>query len=163
MKRLISILFVLSFCITLIAKNQVSYSHKSLSAEGCRVTYSAIQHNDQKFILVEVRSDRLVFIDSPTMLLKNTDGEVITLKGQSISSNKRTAGVMVSNVMFPISEIKAYAEFPITDEEIEKLKDGVIKVRLTTIPITHEREFKKDKIGKKLYNFLKSLDSEQSF
>lgn len=163
MKKIISIVFVLCFCITLIAKNQVSYHHKSLMAEGCKVTYSAIQHDEQKYILVEVRSDRLVFIDYPTLLLKNNDGEVITLKGQSISSDKRTTGMMINNMMVPISEIKAYAEFPITDKDIEKLKDGVIKVRLTTIPITHEHEFKKDKIGKQLYKLLNALESEKPF
>lgn len=163
MKRIISILFILTFCFAIIAKNSVSYHHNSLMAEGCEVTYSAILHDNQKFILVEVNSDRLVFIDSPTMLLKSNDGEVITLKGQSITSNKATGAVMISNVMVPYSQIKAYAEFPISDEDIEKLKDGVIKIRLTTVPITHEREFKKDKIGKKLYKFLTALEPEQSF
>ena len=43
------------------------------------------------------------------------------------------------------------AQFELTDEQVEMLNSGVIKVRLTTTPFIHEREFTKDKIGKRLY------------
>lgn len=35
------------------------------------------------------------------------------------------------------------------------LKEGVERIRLSMTPMNHERTFKKDKIGKKLYQFYK--------
>ena len=44
------------------------------------------------------------------------------------------------------------------------LKKGVAKIRLSTIPIEHERTFAKDKIGKKLYQFfLKQKNKDNDF
>jgi hypothetical protein len=52
----------------------------------------------------------------------------------------------------------------VSPEQFELLKDGIVKVRLSTTPIEHEREFKKDKIGKKLYAFFASLrDKVENF
>lgn len=56
------------------------------------------------------------------------------------------------------------AQFKITPEQFEKIKDGIAKVRLSTIPIEHERTFRKDKIGKKLYLFyLKERNKDNNF
>ena len=46
------------------AKN-VSYVYKPLSAEGCEVSYSALQEDGQLYVIVTIRSDRLVFNDTP--------------------------------------------------------------------------------------------------
>ena len=46
----------------------------------------------------------------------------------------------------------------------EALKNGIANVRLSTTPYEHEREFKKDKIGKKLYeHYLKEKDKDSNF
>ena len=51
-----------------------------------------------------------------------------------------------------------------TREQFELLREGVAKVRLSTLPIEHERTFKKDKLGKKLYNFyLHQMNKDISF
>lgn len=56
-------------------------------------------------------------------------------------------------VCITITEIKSTAQFSITPEQFEILKEGVAKIRLSMTPMNHERTFKKDKIGKKLYEF----------
>jgi hypothetical protein len=44
---------------------------------------------------------------------------------------------------------------------MELLNQGVSKVSLSTLPIVHEKNFNKDKIGKKLYNsYLKEKEKE---
>ncbi len=49
------------------------------------------------------------------------------------------------------------AQFPITPQQMEILSKGIAKIRITAIPMNHERTFNKDKIGKKLYKYLKGL------
>ena len=49
----------------------------------------------------------------------------------------------------------------ITSKQMELLNQGVSKVSLSTLPIVHEKNFNKDKIGKKLYNsYLKEKEKE---
>jgi len=44
------------------------------------------------------------------------------------------------------------------------LNEGVAKIRLSMTPMNHERTFKKDKIGKKLYQFyLKEKQKDENF
>ena len=44
------------------------------------------------------------------------------------------------------------------------LKDGIEKIRLSMIPKNHERVFKKDKIGIKLYQFyLDIMEEDEDF
>ena len=140
----------------------VSYTHKPLAAEGCSVTYSALQQDGQLFIVVTVKSDRLVFSDAPTMMLKNFDGEVLKLEGSNLQSRTETSGVVIGSMVLPVSELNALAQFPVTPGEIEFFKSGIAKVRLSTIPIVHEKTFSSDKIGRYLYSELLSAFSSES-
>ena len=58
----------------------------------------------------------------------------------------------------------AMAEFPIYEEDIEFFASGISKVRLSTVPIVHEKEFSEDVIGKYLFTSLKQVCiSEDTF
>ena len=131
----------------------VSYTYRPLAAEGCQMKYSVIKQDTTYYIVATVSFDRLMFIKEPVMLIKNYDGKVVKLEGDIISNGSESAGILVSNVMIPVTEINSTAQFKITPEQFEIIKNGIAKVRLSTIPIQHERTFKKDKIGKKLYKF----------
>ena len=131
----------------------VSYTYRPLAAEGCQMKYSVIKQDTTYYIVATVSSDRLMFIKEPVMLIKNYDGKVVKLEGDIISNGSDSAGILVSNVMIPVTEINSTAQFKITPEQFEIIKNGIAKVRLSTIPVQHERTFKKDKIGKKLYKF----------
>lgn len=131
----------------------VSYTYRPLAAEGCQMKYSVIKQDTTYYIVATVSSDRLMFIKEPVMLIKNYDGKVVKLEGDIISNGSESAGILVSNVMIPVTEINSTAQFKITPEQFEIIKNGIAKVRLSTIPVQHERTFKKDKIGKKLYKF----------
>lgn len=161
-KLLVLCVFVLSAVATY--AQTVGYTYKPLAAEGCSMKYSVAKQDTSYYIIATVKSDRLSFLKESTMLLKTFDGEVIKLQGVQIGNGAESAGVVIGNIICPVTEINSTAQFRITPEQFETIKDGVAKVRLSTIPIEHERTFNKDKIGKKLYQFyLKQRDKDNDF
>lgn len=163
MKKILLLICLLLMSISMSAQS-VSYSYKALSAEGCKVEYTSVWQNGTPYIVIRVSSDRLVFTENPTIMMKLFDGKLIKIEGKSLGSTTNQGGVLIGNVMAPVSELCAMAQFPISEEQIDLLKSGVAKVRLSTIPLPHERTFKKDKIGQKLYSFfVKSEKNEENF
>lgn len=157
---------IVLFCLlTCVGKAQtVGYTYKPLAAEGCSMKYSVTKQDTTYYIIATVKSDRLSFLKEPIMLIKNFDGQVIKLYGSNIGNGSETGGVLIGNIMCPVTEISSTAQFKITPEQFESIKNGISKVRLSTTPIEHEREFAKDKIGKKLFQFyLKQRDKDDKF
>ena len=163
MKRLLLISNII-IAFTQVSAQSVSYTYKPLAAQGCSVEYSAIWQEGSPYIVVAISSDRLVFNETPTMMIRTLNDELIKSEGKAITASTSQGGIIVSNVVVPVTRIRATAQFPITVEQIEMLQNGVAKVRISTIPLTHERTFKKDKIGKKLHSyFKKSAKLEENF
>ena len=162
MKHLLIILMML---LALTSKAQtVGYTYKPLAAEGCTMRYSISKQDTLYYIIATVKSDRLKFLKESTMMIRTFNGEVIKFEGALIDNDTQSVGVMSGNIMIPIAEISSTAQFIVTPIQLESLKVGVAKVRLSTIPITHERSFKKDKIGKKLYElYLKEKNKDDNF
>ena len=154
MKNLLLIIF-LALGLETFAQT-VGYSYRPLASEGCNMKYSVTKQDTTYYIIVTVRSDRLKFLKESTFLIKNFDGEIVKLHGDLIGNGSESAGLMVGNMMLPVTEINSTAQFKISPEQFEIIKNGIAKVRLSTIPIEHERTFKKDKIGKKLSILSKS-------
>ena len=143
----------------------VRYLHKPLSAEGCHVEYNVSKQDSLYYIIATVTSDRLVFLDNPTMKIRTFKDDVITLEGDAIGNrNGASFGYSVGNVGISQSEIKSTAQFYITPDLFLLLKDGVAKVRLSMRPMNHERTFKKDMIGVALYQlYLDAKDQDDNF
>lgn len=168
MKSNIGIQIILSIVLTMFSANinaqTVGYTYRPLAAEGCNMKYSVVKQDTAYYIIATVKSDRLNFLKESTMLLKTFDGEVIKLYGSHIDSGSETAGIVSGNIVLPVTEISSTAQFKISPQQFELLKKGVAKIRLSTIPIEHERTFAKDKIGKKLYQFfLKQKNKDNDF
>ena len=166
MKKLffIFIFGMLSVVFNNLNAQSVSYTYRPLAAEGCSMRYSVAKQNDKYYIIATVSSDRLRFLKESTMMVRTTDGKVLKFMGELIDNDTETAGFISGNMVIPVTSIISTAQFEVLPEQFESLKDGVVKVRLTTIPIEHEREFEKDKIGKKLYEmFLKTKNKEDDF
>ena len=168
MKSNIGIQIILSIVLTMFSSNinaqTVGYTYRPLAAEGCNMKYSVVKQDTAYYIIATVKSDRLNFLKESTMLLKTFDGEVIKLYGSQIGSGSETAGIVSGNIVLPVTEISSTAQFKISPQQFELLKKGVAKIRLSTIPIEHERTFAKDKIGKKLYQFfLKQKNKDNDF
>lgn len=168
MKSNIGIQIIFSIVLTMFSANinaqTVGYTYRPLAAEGCNMKYSVVKQDTAYYIIATVKSDRLNFLKESTMLLKTFDGEVIKLYGSQIGSGSETAGIVSGNIVLPVTEISSTAQFKISPQQFELLKKGVAKIRLSTIPIEHERTFAKDKIGKKLYQFfLKQKNKDNDF
>ena len=159
------ILFLFCTIIVLNIKAQtVSYSYKLLSAEGCYMRYSVAKQDTIYSIIATVRSDRMNFLNEPTMKVRTFTGKYLELKGDVIGSGSQSMGIVSGNMVIPITEISSTAQFRITPQQFEILNEGVAKIRLSMTPMNHERTFKKDKIGKKLYQFyLKEKQKDENF
>lgn len=157
MKRILYVLSLVFILVSCGTAKKVSYSHRPLAAEGCLVSYSAVSNNGQAMVVVTVESDRLVFSNNPTLMLKNFKGEVLTLEGMSLQSRSETAGVLIYSTVIPITELNAMAEFPIQEKDIDFFSSGISKVRLSTVPYVHEKEFARDYIGSYLYSALRKV------
>lgn len=165
MKIIKKILFLLCMCFGLIAQAQtVGYTYKALAAEGCNMKYSVAKQGTEYSIVATVRSDRMAFLSNPTMKIKTFTGEYLELKGTVIGNGSQSAGIISGNIVLPVTEISSTAQFRITPQQFEILNEGVAKIRLSMTPMNHERTFKKDKIGKKLYLFyLKEKSQDDNF
>ncbi len=164
--KTIKILLLLSGVILgLNAKAQtVGYSYKIFAAEGCSMKYSVAKQDTCYLIVATVRSDRMNFLAEPTMKIRTFTGKYLELQGSVIGNGSKSAGVISGNIVIPITEIISTAQFRITPQQFEVLNEGVAKIRLSMTPMNHERTFKKDKIGKKLYQFyLKEKQKNENF
>ena len=88
-----------------------------------------------------------------TMLVKNFDNEILELNGILINNGSESMGIVLNNTVIPVTSINSTALFSIIPEQFKFFRKGISKIKMSTIPIEHERTFKKDKIGKKLYQF----------
>lgn len=165
MKTIKIILFLLGMCLGLIVNAQtVGYTYKALAAEGCTMKYCVVKQDTIYSIVATVRSDRMTFLSNPTMKIKTFTGEFLELKGIVIGNGSQSTGIISGNMVLPITEISSTAQFGITPQQFEILNEGVAKIRLSMTPMNHERTFKKDKIGKKLYQFyLKEKQKDENF
>lgn len=142
----------------------VGYTYKTLAAEGCNMKYSVTKQDTTYSIVATVRSDRMNFLNEPIMKIRTFSGRYLELKGTVIGNGSQSAGIISGNVVIPVTEISSTAQFRITPQQFEFLNEGVAKIRLSMIPMNHERAFKKDKIGKKLYQFYqKEKQKDENF
>ena len=162
----IKILFcVFAFIISYQSNAQtVGYTYKALAAEGCNMKYSVAKQDTMYSIVATVRSDRMNFLSEPTMKIRTFSGKYLELKGTVIGNGSQSAGIISGNVVVPVTEISSTAQFWITPQQFEILNEGVAKIRLSMTPMNHERTFKKDKIGKKLYQlYQKEKQKDENF
>lgn len=156
------ILFAIMFVWAVLSFAQsVSYTYKPLAAEGCSVMYTVAKQDSSYYIVVSIKSDRFQFLKETTMMLRNFNNEVLKLEGKHISDGSETGGIVAGNMVIPVTELSTTAQFPITPEQMEFFSNGIAKIRITAIPMNHERTFKKDKIGKKLYTYLKKITEDK--
>lgn len=154
MKYIKIILLILCLCWGLLSNAQtVGYTYKALAAEGCNMEYSVAKQDTMYSIVATVRSDMMKFLSEPIMKIRTFSGKYLELKGTVIGNGSQSAGIVIGNVVIPVTEISSTAQFLITPQQFEILNEGVAKIRLSMTPMNHERTFKKDKIGKKLYQF----------
>ena len=148
MKRLLILLFII--CSYLQINAQVSYGDNFFLDYNVKINLST--ENDSIFLTLIFTSERQKMSDSPKLLLRLMDDTVISLDGQMLgTSNKSEGAVVIGNTAVAINHYVTEAKFSISKEQVEGLSKGVKKLRLNTSPKFHEKEWRRDKIGKKLY------------
>ena len=132
----------------------VKYTHKPFSYDECSVEYSVSKVDTTYYILATVRSDKMRFLNNPIMKIRTFKDQVLTLYGYVFNDYSEIARYnTIGNVAYPVTEIISSAQFKVSPKQFELIKSGVSKIRLSMTPVNHERIFKSDKIGKKLYQF----------
>ena len=152
-KYLFTLFMVLLMGCMPIKAQTVGYTYKPLAAEGCSMRYNVVKRDLSFYIVATVSSDRMRYLNEPTMKIRTFNDDVITLNGVVIGNDSESMGIVSGNIVLPVTAIRSTAQFEVTAEQFEMIKSGVAKIRLTMSPMNHERTFKKDKIGKKLYKF----------
>lgn len=144
------LLILLIACSSLSGKAQVSYGDNFFVDYNVKINLST--ENDSVFLSLILTSERLKMSDSPKLLLRLMDDNVISLDGYLLdSTNKSEGAVMIGYTAVAINHYVTEAKFALTKEQAESLSKGVKKLRLNTSPKFHEKEWRKDKIGKMLY------------
>lgn len=144
---LIAFLFVSIF-----ANGQVSFS-------GVKINLTT--ENDSIFLNVIYKNEKRKMDETPKLLLRLMNDDVLMLNGKLIGvQNKTEGGYMLYGVVIAANEFVSEAKFYITKEQMNQIGMGVKKFRLNTSPKYFEKEWSKDKIGKILYN--KYLESSSN-
>lgn len=163
MKTIIMFLFLCVWGLNVYAQT-VGYTYKALATKGCNMKYSVAKQDTIYSIVATIRSYRMNFLSEPTMKVRTFTGKYLELQGTVIGNGSQSAGFISGNIVIPVTEISSTAQFRITPQQFEILNEGVAKIRLSMTPMNHERTFKKDKIGRKLYQFfLKEKQKDENF
>ena len=142
-------------------KAQASYGDITWGSYNMKI--NVITDNDSIFLNIVYTDGNRKLADAPKLLIKLMDDEVISLDGQLLSNmSKSDGGVVVSGIYVASNHFISEAKFSITRDQINQFSKGIKKLRLNTSPKYHEKEWKKDKIGKILYESYKK-SSPNSF
>ena len=132
--------------------------------DGYTFTYGVAKQDSLYSIVATVKSNCMVFLKDPIMKIRTFSDELIELKGTVISNASENGGTIVNNVILADTDISSIAQFWITPDQLELLQHGIAKIRLTMTPSNHEKQFKKDKIGKALYHcYQLAIQDDETF
>lgn len=161
--KLKALVTIIILCCTLpIHAQSVGYTYKPVSTNGCNIQFNIIKQDSSYYIITTVKSTRLDFLQEPTMLLKTFDGKIIKLHGVRIGNSSESSWFITENLATPSLAKTTIAQFKISPEQLEEFQNGISKIRLSTIPVFHERTFAKDKIGRRLYrSFVQQRNQEE--
>lgn len=148
---IVMLLMIAGLSSTLSATRPVSYVHKLMDLEGCRMSFSVTQLDTIYYIVVCAESDRLCFIDEPKMKMQTASGEVLTMFGFPLNGYEDSFLIHTGYFSIPFHANHSMAVFEATPQQFELMKVGITRVKITMLPYVHDHTFKKDKIGQPLY------------
>lgn len=157
MKHLILILAAL-FSLSICNAKVVKYSDIFLGSHA-EFKFAVETRNDSIFLVVNIISQDAKIRDDAKMLIKYADGNVVKLQGSrlengivnSVSGSSGGANGFSYGSTSTTLYYYSVAAFYIKKEDIERFKDGIVKIRINTSPDIYTKEWIKDKIGKGLY------------
>ena len=90
------------------------------------------------------------------LLVKNVDGEVLELRAMNEGNAMVRETEWIGGT--PVAQYYASVFYPITEEDLEFLKKGIVKFRQETNFGKHEKEYKKEKDIKKVTDVIVNHD-----
>lgn len=158
LSRMLSLLAVwLLYCHPGQAQKAVSYVHDPFGEQGCVVIMVPAISGQMACLVVSVQSESLSFGDEVMLEMEAMDGERTALEGLSLGRLLKLGLTPASGIIHPEGMERQTAQFYLDGASIRFLEKGVRSIRLDTRPAAHEKTFKKDKIGKKLFKAFRSL------
>lgn len=149
-----------------------SYTYHRFSTDGCRIECFVASNNGKMMLTIDAGADEgLTFSDNPTLLIRFFDGAVLKIDGRNLGiartiTSSSTTVYSATNMASSSSTTNGFARscYEISPEDAAHFNSGVAKIRLSTVPFTHEREFKKDAFGIVLYQeYLRLKKAEENF
>lgn len=112
------------------------------------------------------RNESFSFFDGGKLLVKTTDGNVITLVSDHVTATEYDVVDYIFKV--PMYRFYSIVSFPISEEQLDKISEGILKLRFEMSGQNNlEYTYKKDKIGKHLKKakqiIVNSLKNRKSF
>lgn len=148
--------------ILIVLLSVLSYSYSSAQVSFSGVKINVTTENDSIFLNVVYKSENKKLIETPKLLLRLMNDDVLMLDGKLLGVQNQTEGglMLYGGVFISANGFVSEAKFYVTKEQMIKIGMGVKKFRLNTSPKYVEKEWIKDKIGMKLYN--KYLESSSN-
>ena len=157
MKRILSVLLIVLSCTY--AQAQVRYGDRAFGDGDIQINVST--EKDSVYLTFIVTSWKYKMSDSPEVLFRLMNDDIISLDGKLLDSSIMNEGaVMIGKLAVSSNEYITEAKFPIAKNQIEQFSKGIKKVRINTSPKYHQKEWRRDKIGKKLYAKYKESSSD---
>ena len=164
------IILCLILCFTALigqARNFPKIKPVKYSGKGCDLEFSIIRQDSTYYLIATFNSRKLGFLPEPIMQFKTFEGDVNKVYSgytSAISQGTTEDILVIGNTTYSFSDKKSTALFVLTPEQCERLRFGVSKIRLSTMPTEYEYTFKKDKIGRKLYvHYLEQKYKDEDF
>lgn len=134
-------------------KGKASYGY-------CKYQINVSTENDSVYLSLYMKAARLRIVDNPKMLLRLMNDSIISLDGTLLSSTVKSDGAyVVGSYAVASNYYITEAKFPISHEQMESLSKGVRKIRLNTSPVFYEKSWRRDELGRVLYEKYKESSS----
>ena len=116
------------------------------------LSMSLSRQGEGYLLTLQLRANERRFLPESTLWLRTFEDQLIQLPGKLIDNEVQLTVKDEGVGGYPKRRVVATAVFPITREQLAQLNRGVKQLRLSTIPMTYDVRFDRDRIGKALYN-----------
>lgn len=116
------------------------------------LSMSLSRQGDGYLLTIQLRATDRRFLPESTLWLRTFEDQMIQLSGKLIDNEVQLSVKDESVLGYPKRRMVATAVYPITRAQLSQLSRGVKQLRLSTIPMTYDVRFERDRIGKALYN-----------
>lgn len=174
MRKLLFVMLCAMFSIEICAQEKIKETVDSRGLKSCfgtefvardtkdrvvfRYNMCGFQNADEGYdIFLCIRATSLASYtvkENSSLLIKNKDGEIVELNtptgGDASIPDIHTGVTVYSDYSTPVM-------YPVTNDDMVKISKGILKIKQETFTGAHEKEYKKDKAGERLFEQYKLI------